>query len=318
MRHRAVVVGFVAFTLASCGGNDTSPVAQPTGTTLPTTTLPTTTAPASSTTTTQAATTTTAAPRFPGEERAVAVDGSPITMYYDAGVPSAELSLITASLQWARDDHGDSGPLRVFVYSNPTDFLAAYALGGCGRNEVERYLSTFSGQACRGTIWQYRPDPPNRRPPTQQSVSHEYFHTVQEAKRQPRLANELPVWLAEGTANYFSWMALDNRAFVSSRTVPVGEFLRVNYQQSVEQTRQAPALQSMERTSLVTGSDQAAALGLVASRYLVDRFGEEKLRSGYWKQLSMEKDDWKKAFPGVFGMSVEQFYADFELHRRTL
>jgi hypothetical protein len=44
----------------------------------------------------------------------------------------------------------------------------------------------------------------------------------------------------------------------------------------------------------------------------------EKLETEFWSKLSTETDDRMKAFPVVFGITVEQFYADLEAHRRTL
>lgn len=326
MTRRRVWVGWRAWAaqaavagvaVVGCGGGS-EPAAAPSSVTSSAPAATTTSAPP---TTTSTVVTTTTTPRFPGQERLVDASGSPITMYYDAGVPVAEVNLIEESVKWARQDHGDSGPLRVFVYSNPQDILAAYALGGCGASlaSFERNLPSLSGHACRGQIWQYRPDPPNPRPMTAQSVSHEYFHTVQEAKRNRTITNQLPVWLAEGSADFFTYTVLDNRRFVTSRTVPAGETLRVNYGHAVMQTRSAGPLQTFERTATIAiGREFAAPLGLIASRYIVDRFGGEKLRTEFWSMLSTDRDDWQRAFPVVFGISLEQFYADFEEHRKTL
>ena len=70
--------------------------------------------------------------------------------------------------------------------------------------------------------------------------------------------------------------------------------------------------------TMAVGQQVAAPLGILASRYIVNRFGVEKLRTELWSRLSTDRDDWQRAFPAAFGISLEQFYADFEEHRKTL
>lgn len=88
-------------------------------------------------------------PRFPGEERLVDLPGSPIRMHFDSAVPQAELALISESLQQAREDFGDSGPLD--EQANNSNALDQGAL--LGAVAVDYLVGRFGDDKLKKEYW---------------------------------------------------------------------------------------------------------------------------------------------------------------------
>ena len=57
-------------------------------------------------------------------------------------------------------------------------------------------------------------------------------------------------------------------------------------------------------------------MGFLASEYLVNTKGLDALARMVWTEQRTK--DWRAAFASAFGESVDQFYANFEVYRRTL
>lgn len=62
--------------------------------------------------------------------------------------------------------------------------------------------------------------------------------------------------------------------------------------------------------------EEVYRLGAVASDYLVTKYGLDLVRHDFWAALA--GTDWRSAFLHVFGVGLDEFYAEFESYRTTL
>lgn len=284
----------LALALAACGGPTefvptptTGPPALPTSTVLPS-----------------------AASTLPAgvARRQLVVEGSPITVSYDDGMPGDIILSIEEMLPLARQDLGDSGPLVVHVYATVDAFVAAHA--PADRRRAQQYADAGIGaSASPGAIWFYGP---NYAPSSDRSrrmvIFHEYFHTVQFTLSNRQTA-KAPTWLLEGTARYVEVRLGSRHGYVDFDRVRLSEIGR---------SRDLGPLQTFETRAPVTapGASGPYALGFVAADYLVNKVGLDAVERLVWTELRIK--DWRAAFAAAFGEPVEQFYASFEDYRRSL
>lgn len=138
-------------------------------------------------------------------------------------------------------------------------------------------------------------------------LDHEYFHLLQ--IHLAGFGENLdgftratgPIWLLEGMADY-------------AEAVYRGEVGPRTYQELRDQN--AFAVASWAGTLEATGDQifvEGYVLGFLAVELLVQRAGEEALLD-YYRSISTGLR-WREAFAGVFGISVDKFYEEFELHR---
>ena len=75
----------------------------------------------------------------------------------------------------------------------------------------------------------------------------------------------------------------------------------------------------MNRAASTSGSDSGAGyvVGFQASEDLEALKGRQAVQRDFWAALRTSAD-WRAAFTTVFGGPVDQFYADFEVYRKTL
>lgn len=138
-------------------------------------------------------------------------------------------------------------------------------------------------------------------------LEHEYFHLLQihlagfgEDINGFRRATG-PLWLLEGMADYAEALY---RAEAGPRT----------YEELRDQN--AFAVASWAGTLKATGDRifaESYVLGFLAVDLLVQRAGEGALLD-YYRSVSTGLP-WKEAFSSVFGIGVDEFYEEFELHR---
>ena len=136
---------------------------------------------------------------------------------------------------------------------------------------------------------------------------HEYFHALQFQSQ--IVAGILPIWLTEGSAK---WIETD-LMIDDGWTIPPSQ--RID-----DIRRRAPFGPSLESVELANGYWHYS-FGQVAADLLVQRIGEEALLDyyrahapsrtgpgGMWQSHSA----WQDFFERTFGVSVEDFYAEFE------
>lgn len=295
MRRVAVALALV---LGACGGAGPSVAPAPDTTT---TLAPavTTTASAPSTTTTSVA---------PGiQQRAVVAPGSLMALRFDDAMAPDALATVEETLPVARQDFGDSGTLIVHVYAGADAFVGAHD----ARSQQRARDDIASGpvaSSSSGAIWIYGPRYLERDRTTRRLiVLHEYFHTAQYFLSGGR-SSRAPIWLTEGSARYFEARAGADHGYT--------DFNR-RRDADVRLSRSLQPLQAYEASGGRTDGGDAYTLGFVATDYLVNTKGIDALKRDVWAQLRTAPD-WPAAFAAVFGMPLDQFYADFEAYRATL
>lgn len=275
-----------------------------------TTSLPATTT-SSSTTTTRPAPTTTTTTLLPGvAQRPIAVPGQSVVLRYDEGIAPGALAIVEETVPTAYEALGESGPLVVHVYASADNYVASYDPRSQDRARADIDGGTVATGG-PGVIRIYGPRFVDRDTTTRRLiVLHEYFHTVQSRLSTGRGGN-IPLWLREGTARYVEYGVAGDHGWVDYGRLRTTE------------VRVARGLQSLqlyeEQGGRTSGSDPGAAyvVGFLASEYLESLKGRQAVQRDFWAALRTSTD-WRAAFTTVFGVSVDQFYADFEVYRETL
>ncbi len=132
------------------------------------------------------------------------------------------------------------------------------------------------------------------------AVAHEYFHVLQ---------NDLagapywgPYWLSEGSADYAQHVYAIETGFPNRHP----EF-------AVEQVTRTPVeLHDLDRRHLFL----PYALEFLAAEWLANHAGEEALVEFY--RLGPSYNRWEDAFEVAFGIDIDDFYGEFEVHRHKV
>ena len=138
------------------------------------------------------------------------------------------------------------------------------------------------------------------------SLAHEYVHALQhELARRNGRENAEPVWLTEGTAEYWSEQYRAWRGF-----------RRYGYVlQNVITTRARSATAPLSRLwsyNALLAQTHGYALSHLAVDWLVNHAGEEALFE-YYAQPG--QSSWTSRFKSSFGLSTSEFYEQFEAYR---
>jgi hypothetical protein len=236
-------------------------------------------------------------------------DGYPwITFHVSPSVAREALVRIARHASEARQELGDAGALGVRVYCSIQELATA---SDEAPEDVQRKVT--SGEIAyilAGDMWLYGPafdrQPANR---LRETVYHEYFHALQRSLsrgRSTRAATEPPLWLIEGSAEFFEHAATP---------AELDRFQRVQRRR----WESKPALEALERSGgapSVGGNGDAYIVGALAVDYLMTTYGRERIQTEFWAALA--DTDWRSAFLQVFGVSVDMFYSDFAAYRQTL
>ena len=228
-----------------------------------------------------------------------------LTLHFGPRVSTASLVLISGAASEAREAFGEAGAVGVHVYCDIEEYAAGLrisseeALTRIGKGRIASILV--------GDIRIYGPGFEKLRSAERQRVIyHEYFHAVQHSLSRNRTSRgERLLWLIEGSARYFE-NAISERSLAAFR------------QSQVRRWADLPELATLIDPvgSDTTAGPEVYRLGSVASDYLVTKYGRDRLQHDFWAALATT--DWRSAFLQVFGISVDEFYADFETYRTTL
>jgi hypothetical protein len=242
------------------------------------------------------------------------------------------LAFISDSLPLVRSDFGDSGPLTLHIYSNENDFVGAWT--GLHPSEDanrirQQIINGLDHAPTYQNWWIYSPNFVKPGPPYR-GMYHEYFHILQKAgmQREFFIPQGLPWWVAEGSAEYFGVQGPSDRGLVD------GGAIRRQYLRDLRRiTEPIGAFETQGGSSIASAgsSGNAYTVGFFASEYLVEKYGVDRWMRDYWEALrgsgptvgqplgrQQNSTEWSTAFQRVFGLSVAQFYAEFEEHRSTL
>ena len=229
---------------------------------------------------------------------------------YDEGLAPEALAIVEETIPIAFEALGESGPLVVHVYASADTYVASY-----DPRSQDRARADIDGGAVAtggaGAIRIYGPRFLDRDATTRRLiVLHEYFHTVQ-ARLSAGRGGSIPLWLREGTARYVEYGVAGDHGYVDYGRRRSAE---------VRAARGLESLQAYEDQGGPTfrgESGGAYVLGFLASEYLESLKGRQAVQRDFWAALRTSAD-WRAAFTTVFGVSVDQFYADFEIYRKTL
>ena len=156
------------------------------------------------------------------------------------------------------------------------------------------------------------------------TVFHEYFHAVQHAHIESldhREREELmgPTWFAEGGAEYMAvyatakgWSEGSLHTWAGSEPTPFTQQMRWKLDSGLENRDEncpGMALQDIDYSDPC--SYAAYELGAWGIAYLHSISSDDRLVDVFYPRLNAV--GWEAAFQEAFGLSSEQFYADFEV-----
>ena len=150
-------------------------------------------------------------------------------------------------------------------------------------------------------------------------MSHEYFHVIQHygipregASRFEVVRQNGPYWLLEGSAVY-----VEVRTGAHEGLLEYGEssFAEAKAWRMAQARETAAPLQSLETQKAVFAvGDISYTLGFMATDFLVDNFGGLLALVSFYDAIGPDMT-WQAAFRSTFGISIDEFYAEFEAYR---
>lgn len=244
-----------------------------------------------------------------GGDGAMAYEGFPaitdpapspsVTFSFDAGVTAKNESDIRAGVSLGasyvqRTLGGDiSRSITVFGHTGTSPY------GACcfarGNTEFHIYVEHF--------VWNtsfVAPVDVERR----KIATHEYIHLWQSARNCVGWPT-VPVWFYEGMAEYGGFAAIIDAGLISASQVR-------SYQ--IGGLRQTPSDRTLQSTE-ATASDYSVSLVYMALDRLL--IGRDFVVLRHFCDTVAAGQDWRQAFLDVFGVSVPDFYVQFEEYRKN-
>ena len=127
-------------------------------------------------------------------------------------------------------------------------------------------------------------------------LTHDYFHGIENGlSKKDRLD---PLWMAEGNADYSMVKTL-----VANKHIILAEERARFIREARARILPLSALEDYPIQPL------HYTLGYFATEYLVSKYGEDSLLK-YWRNFGVG-ETWQSAFENTFGLSVSQFYNEF-------
>lgn len=140
-------------------------------------------------------------------------------------------------------------------------------------------------------------------------IAHEYYHLVQDQLSGNRLS-DTPLWVTEGSADYAAYRYIDS---LTGNTTPLTSRLRP-----------AASLSTAPISTLDRGCDEARQradgcnpldpyrVGAFGQAWLTER--TSRAPADFWQNLRGTAN-WETAFGTTYGMTIADFYRDFEAFR---
>jgi hypothetical protein len=257
--------------------------------------------------------------RFPA--RSIALQGTPIELRVQDGVPPRELRAITTGLHLT--DHFMRRTLRRTV-REPVEARVARA-DGC--HPFESSSGDAVGEADDGFLcvstenlhWKWLID---KDLPAAVAISgHEYVHDLQaELGCLSNGTNGRFRWLVEGMAEEIAWRAL----IAAGRTTDARVERAIVKDALPGRALGENGLYPLAAYERANGADREYALWHLAVRRLLGAAVESGVAPRARPEIALRRfceragheRDWHRAFAKAFGEPVRQFYADFEAFRR--
>lgn len=125
-----------------------------------------------------------------------------------------------------------------------------------------------------------------------------------------------PAWLQEGSAEYAAVRTHTHEGVLEQRD---SSFAEAKAQRRTQARETAAPLQSLETYAgmFAVGGDISYPLGFMATDFLVENFGDFPALPAlvsFYEAIGPDTT-WQDAFQNTFGLSIDEFYAEFEAYR---
>lgn len=223
---------------------------------------------------------------------------SPINYHIDSGVPEYQQIYIKDFVESARKEIGDAGTVDVFE-------VDGYAPNRQDPRSAFARPSTQYGSITGGIIYIYTKEMEKvlGQPFYYSVMPHEYGHLRQYfLANSPSRMNSVSDWLIEGDAEYKAWRFMESRGIYS--------FADARNDHKQRAIKFPIGLVQLESPGAMQRDTYDA--GFMAVDMLAFRIGDRSIDS-FWRGL--QESSWQVAFEKTFGITVAQFYGDFDKWR---
>jgi len=245
---------------------------------------------------------------------------SRITFKFDVGVTQPERDEIQKGMALVTQRLGDVGPLQVYASDNMETMLTesnTYYQRSANSPETKNIRQHFTdgswgayfekdafwiriGKTWRAAAPQYR----------LRLMAHEYFHGAQAFLSKKTFADQAPLWLTEGSAEYEASVLASESGLI--------DLARMRQQKADRARGVLNLLNTMETLKGAEAEDTETpyTIGYLAADYLASSYGNQNVLTKYW-QARATASTWQDAFKTAFGVTPTDFYAKFEDYRRA-
>jgi hypothetical protein len=251
---------------------------------------------------------------------------SPFEIFIDPAVPQDLVASIRQTINGALAYYQSAlgrtrtQPGRVFILPSSSAVWTKYAeIYGISIESAQREFGQSLGRGCAGPnrrdVWMHVDDPGIRnraRGYLERVLSHELFHSVQ-----CEFANFVPrrgfVWIDEGTADFMGYRVIDAMRIITwstSRSELISRVVRSGMTGQVGLLRRAET----EFGPLSQSFPMYPYTALAADFLVGDNLGSIRR---FFEKLGVGME-WRDSFRESFGITVEDFYAKWDAHIRTL
>ncbi|MEC7837702.1 MAG: hypothetical protein VX523_03150 [Chloroflexota bacterium] len=155
----------------------------------------------------------------------------------------------------------------------------------------------------------------------QRIVFHEYFHAIQSSHMglgEKRTSLKGPDWFYEGGAEYMAEIkykkAIDTKLLLPidrSKPYVLRDNMEDHMLRAIDNLSNNCPGNKLQDLNYGNQCDILYSLGSWAIAYLAHVYGEDLLLESFYKNLT-EKPNWEVAFNDTYGISLEEFYVDFD------
>ena len=155
----------------------------------------------------------------------------------------------------------------------------------------------------------------------QKIIIHEYFHAIQSShmglggKRESLKGSD---WFVEGGAEYMAEIKLKKaidtkllKPIYGSKPYVLRDNMEDHMLRAIDNLSNNCPGNKLQDLNYENQCDILYSLGSWAMAYLAHVYGEDLLLESFYKNLT-EKPNWEVAFKDTFGISLEEFYVDFD------
>jgi hypothetical protein len=229
------------------------------------------------------------------------------------GAPA--LRIVRSGVDAAREIFNVDVPVTIYAYENQDLGIAALRREAhLGPSAAKTLWSTTAGNAMPGTIVisLYDLERSHSNVAGFWAAAHEYSHVAAADITRHSQVNDAPFWLAEGLADEVADRALLSRGYQNNWN-DASARLMVMIEQ--KKGRAKHILRRLESAALSDWEMRKSYdLAHIAVRLLIRKTSFETVTSTYWRRRARHPgESWRTTFAQVFGVSVSDFYSEFDI-----